>query len=134
MPSFGAQSPEARMSSAAQPPAPDRRRFMKTVGLVGASSALIPPLFAFAQAPTPPAGSSATPAPADTSKAAAGPPAPSEDAKALAAIVERRYGKHLTPEQLEQVTRELDGRVQAGRRLKDAKLANGDEPDFTFGA
>jgi hypothetical protein len=127
------------MSSAALPPAPGRRRFMKAVGLAGASSVLLPPLLAFAQIPTPPPGSGAAPAPADTTKAGtptapAGPSEPSEDARALAAIVRRRYGKHLTPDQLEQVTRELDGRVQGGRRLRDAKLANGDEPDFTFGA
>ena len=47
-------------------------------------------------------------------------------------IVRRRYGKHLTPEKLEAVTREMDGRVQGGKRLRESKLANGDEPDFTF--
>ena len=53
---------------------------------------------------------------------------------ALAEIVRRRYGKHLTPEQLEAVARELDGRLQGGKRMRETRLANGDEPDFTFHA
>jgi hypothetical protein len=45
-----------------------------------------------------------------------------------------RYGAHLTPEQLEAVTREIDSRVTGGKKLREAKLANSDEPDFTFQA
>ena len=30
--------------------------------------------------------------------------------------------------------RHFDGDVQAGKRLRTPKLANGDEPDFTFRA
>src|SRR5262245_519373 len=117
-----------------RPPAPDRRRFIKTVGLAGISSALAPPLLALAQTPMPPASGAATPAKPDTAAAPAGPPDISEDARTLAELVRRRYGKHLTPDQLESVARELDGRVQGGRRLRDAKLVNADEPDFTFKA
>jgi hypothetical protein len=117
-----------------QPPAPDRRRFIRTVGLAGLSSALVPPLLALAQTPTPPAGGSAAmPAKPDSAAVPAAPDV-SEDARTLAEIVRRRYGKHLTPDQLESVARELDGRIQGGRRLRDAKLTNGDEPDFTFHA
>ena len=58
----------------------------------------------------------------------------SEDARALTSIVERRYGKYLKPAQLEEVTSEIDRRLQLGRTLRDLKLANGDEPDFVFGA
>ena len=110
----------------------DRRRFLQVAGL-GLTSALGSPMLAMAQAggtpakpATPPAAAPATPA------APEGPPPISEDARALGEIVRRRYGKHLTPDQLEAVTRELDQRAQAGRRLKDAKLVNADEPDFTF--
>lgn len=117
-------------------PSVDRRRFLQIIGL-GVSSALTVPAVSFAQSASgpPKATTPATPAPA--TPPAATPPANtpseiSEDARALAEIVRRRYGKHLTPDQLEAVTRELDQRVQAGRRLKDAKLANRDEPDFTF--
>jgi hypothetical protein len=121
------------MPRSQQPPAPDRRRFIKTVGLVGLSSALTP--LAFAQTPPPPGGAMATAKPDSAAAAApAGPSEISEEAHSLADIVRRRYGKHLTPDQLEAVTRELDGRVQGGKRLRETKLANGDEPDFTFHA
>jgi hypothetical protein len=122
-----------------QPPqVTDRRRFLKTVGLAGLSSALVPTALAMAQATRPPGGA----APAKPDSAAPAPPAPapaapaeiSEDARSLAEIVRRRYGKHLSPEQLEAVARELDGRVQGGRRLREHRLANADEPDFTFRA
>ena len=117
-----------------------RRRFLQLAGLGLSTSAFA--AAAFAQtggtpAATPPAATppAATPPPATPSAPAPeGPPAISEDARDLAEIVRRRYGKYLTPEQLEAVARELDQRVQGGRRLKDAKLANSDEPDFTFHA
>ena len=121
------------MSRPPSPPAADRRRFLKTVGLAGLSSALAPTVVAFAQSATPPAGS--TPAKPDSAvapAAPAGPPEISEDARSLAEIVRRRYGKHLTPEQLEAVARELDGRIRGGKALREAKLTNGDEPDVTF--
>ena len=117
---------------ASQPPAPDRRRFLATLGIAGLASALPAPMKAFGQAVTPPSG--ATPAKPDSAAAPAAPPEISEDARSLAEIVRRRYGKHLTPEQLEAVTRELENRIQGGKRLRETKLANGDEPDFTFHA
>ncbi len=126
------------MSRTQQSSLTDRRRFLKTVGLAGISSALVPASLAFAQSATPPrAGAPAKP---DSVAAPAAPVAPagpseiSEDARSLGEIVRRRYGKHLTPEQLEAVTREMDGRIQGGKRLRASKLANGDEPDFTFHA
>jgi hypothetical protein len=116
-----------------QQSAVDRRRFLQIVGL-GVSSALTAPAISFAQSA---GGTPATPPPAatpPTPPAPSGPPEISEDARSLAEIVRRRYGKHLTPDQIEGVTRELDQRVQGGRRLKDAKLVNSDEPDVTFKA
>ena len=118
-----------------QPPlAADRRRFLKTIGLAGLSSALAPTTLALAQSVTPAGGTS--PAKPDSAAAPAptGPPEISEDARSLAEIVRRRYGKHLTPEQLEAITRELDGRLQGAKRMREAKLANADEPDITFRA
>ena len=111
-----------------------RRRFLQLAGL-GLSTAFGGAALA-QTSPTPPPATppAATPATPPAAAAPEGPPPISEDARSLAEIVRRRYGKHLTPEQLEAVTRELDGRVQAGRRLKDLKLANSDEPDFTFHA
>ena len=123
------------MTRLPQPPFTDRRRFLVTIGLAGLSSALVPTALSMAQAPTPAPGSA--PAKPDSTAAPAAPAGPaeiSEDARSLAEIVRRRYGKHLTPEQLEAVTRELDGRIQGGKRLRESKLANGEEPDFTFHA
>ena len=126
------------MSRSPQPPATDRRRFLVTIGMAGLSSALAPTALALAQSATPPVGGSAAKpdsAAAPTAPAApAGPSEISEDARSLGEIVRRRYGKHLAPEQLEAVTREMDGRIQGGKRLRENKLANGDEPDFTFHA
>ncbi len=111
-----------------------RRRFLRAAAVAGLAQAANVPALVLAQSAPKPAGA-ASPAPTQPEPAApAGPPPISEDARSLAEIVRRRYGQHLTPEQLEGVTRELDQRVQAGRRLKDAKLANGDEPDFAFRA
>jgi hypothetical protein len=103
------------------------------VGL-GLSAALGPPALAFAQAaggsaPAKPATPAVTP---PGTPLPAGPPPISEDARALGEIVRRRYGKHLSADQLEAVTRELEQRLQGGRRLKDWKFLNADEPDFTF--
>jgi hypothetical protein len=117
------------------PQAIDRRRFLQLTALAGVG-ALGAAGSVFAQS----SGGAAPPAKpdsaaADTSKhAPAGPPPISDDAKALGAIIQRRYGQHLTPEQLDQVTREIDGRIRAGKTLRGIKLANGDEPDFTFHA
>ena len=111
----------------------DRRRFLQLMGFGLSSAALALPGNALAQV------RAAGVATADSAKAAApaapaAPPPIAEDARSLAEIVRRRYGQHLTPDQLEAVTRELDGRIQSGKRLRDLKLANGDEPDFVFHA
>lgn len=114
----------------------DRRRFLKTVGLAGVTGcagALAVPVLtggraATAQAlPAPPAGAAA-----DTAKAA--PPEIGEDARALAGVVERRYGTHLTKQQLESIARDFDGDLKATKRLREVKLGNSVEPDFTFRA
>ena len=120
------------MSRLPQPPFTDRRRFLVTVGLAGLSSTLVPSALAFAQSATPPSGGA--PAKPDSAAAPAAPAEISDDARSLGEIVRRRYGKHLTPEQLEAVIRDLDGRIQGGKRLRESKLANGEEPDFTFHA
>ena len=121
-------------------PAPDRRRFLKLLTWVGMSSVLASQTVGLAAAQsgkpstkpaTPPPAATPMPAPADSSAA---PKPPSDDATALASIVERRYGKHLTPDQLEAITRDLDQRIQAGRRLRDVVLRNDEEPDTLFRA
>ncbi len=117
----------------------DRRRFLKLMGLVGVSSALGTAAIRLDAAEN---AKAAKPAAAAVPKAA--PPAPatpasppveiSEDARALAAIVERRYGKHLDAKQLHAVTEDLEQGIQSGQRLRAVKLANGDEPDTVFRA
>jgi hypothetical protein len=109
-----------------------RRRFLKAMGLAGIGSTLVPQAIALAQTAAPAAPPAATPATPDT--AAAKPPEISEDAKALASVIQRRYGQYLTPEQITSITKDFDGDIRAGKRLHDVKLANGDEPDFTFHA
>ena len=105
----------------ASPGAQARRRFLKTVGLAGLSSALAPAALSFAQSSAPP-------------PAATPPEPPSEDAWALAAIIRRRYGKQLSAEQIDSIAKDFDGDLKAGKRLHEVKLENGDEPDFTFHA
>jgi hypothetical protein len=114
---------------------PDRRGFLKSVGLAGISSVLVAPALSSARQPAPaaPAPAPATPAPADTAQAAA-PPELGEDARALAGIIERRYGAHLSKEQLGSIAQDFDGDLKALKRMREVKLGNGDEPDFTFRA
>ena len=110
------------MDASHDDPAPGRRRFIALMGLAGFTSALrVPAALAQAAAPAPPPA-----APAETP--------PSEDALALAGIVKRRYGQHLSDDDLKAVTEELEFRLQSGQRLRGAALTNGDEPDATFHA
>jgi hypothetical protein len=117
------------MSRPSHDDATGRRDFLRLVGFAGLLGAL-PAAGALAQTAAPPAPS------APASPALSAPPAPeiSEDARALAAIVQRRHGAHLDAAQLEAVTRDLERVVQNGRRLRAAKLVNADEPDATFRA
>lgn len=110
-------------------PSVPRRQFLKTVGIAGLSTALTPAALAFAQSAPPPAG-----AKLDSTKAPppAPPAPPGEDAKALTSIIERRYGKHLTKEQLESIAKDFEGDLRATERLRAVKLQNADEPDVTF--
>ena len=113
----------------------DRREFLKRVGLAGFSSVFVAPALSGAQVPAPAAAPvpAVSPAPADTAKAAALPEV-GEDARALAGIIGRRYGPHLSKEQLESIARDFDGDLKALKRMREVKLGNGDEPDFTFRA
>jgi hypothetical protein len=55
-------------------------------------------------------------------------------AQYLGEIVRQRYGQYLTPDQLADVLRGLDGAMQRSKRLREFKLKNSDEPDSTFHA
>ena len=113
----------------------DRREFLKSLGRAGISSVLVVPALSGAQVPAPvaPVVPVASPAPADTVNVAASPEI-GEDARALAGIIERRCGQHLSKEQLESIARDFDGDLKAVKRMREVKLGNADEPDFTFRA
>jgi len=59
---------------------------------------------------------------------------PSPEAEALAELVRIRYGKNLSTDQMTEVKRSLDNRLRNADRMKQYKLANGDEPAFIFSA
>jgi hypothetical protein len=73
-------------------------------------------------------------APGDESALQAQDEKPTPDAEALAEVVRIRYGKNLTDDQLTEVKRSINGRIRNADRLKQFKLANGDEPAFIFSA
>jgi len=110
-----------------------RRRFVQLMCWAGAAAAAHggPALSAAAQkskvanrpVPTPPP----SPSPSPGSEI-------SDEARALAEVVKRRYGANVSPQDLETITKDLDGDVKAIQRLREVKLANADEPDMTFKA
>jgi hypothetical protein len=104
-----------------------RRHFAKSV----ATTLLAAPLaasLANAQTPTKPKEPTAPPNP----QPGPSPQKPSPLTEAYTEVARVRFGEHLTPEQLEQVKKDLDGNVRAADRLRAVKLKNADEPDFTF--
>lgn len=111
----------------------DRRRFLTLTALAGLG-VVARPDGAFAQAPTPSATTAPPTAPSATPPTAAAPATqtPSEDARAIVGVLRRRYAGKLSDEQWETVMRDVDGDLAAGKRLREAKLANADEPDMVF--
>jgi hypothetical protein len=53
-------------------------------------------------------------------------------AEAYLEVARARFGDRLTPEQFEQVRKDLEANIQAAERLRAVKLKNEDEPDFVF--
>lgn len=113
--------------------APDRtsrRSFTKTVAATLVATPLASTL-AHAQnkaAPKePPAPPNPQPSPSPQQK-------PSPVADAYFEVLRARFGEHITPEQVEQVKKDLQGNVRASDALRAVKLRNEDEPDFIFGA
>jgi hypothetical protein len=112
-----------------------RRRFVQLLGWAGVvAMARGGPALAAAAAKSraksmpPPAPTPVAPAPP------AGPPEISEEARALAEVVRRRYGEQLSEGDLQTIARDLDGDLRGAKRLREVKLANADEPDMTFHA
>jgi hypothetical protein len=103
-----------------------RRQFAKSV----ATTLLAAPLAAsLANAQTPTKKEATAPPNPQPSPS---PQKPSPLTEAYTEVARVRFGEHLTPEQLEQVRKDLDGNVRAADRLRAVKLKNADEPDFTF--
>jgi Spy/CpxP family protein refolding chaperone len=96
-----------------------RRRFLKNVAGISAVALTTPLAVAPAHAPQ-------QPAPQQPS------PTTPTQAQLLGEIVRQRYGQFLTPDQLSDVMRSLDGALQRAKRLREFKLKNSDEPDFVF--
>jgi hypothetical protein len=104
-----------------------RRQFAKSITATLVAAPLAAQL-AKAQTPTKPKEAVAPPAPQPSPAS----PKPSPLAEAYAEVARVRFGEKLTPEQLEQVKKDLDGNARTADRLRAVKLKNGDEPDFTF--
>ncbi len=125
---------DAHEESREEAPSIGRRRFVRWLGLGGLLAGIGGALSglgahdARAQAAppaTPPATLPATPST---------PPPPSDEAKALQAILVARYGAHLDDAQKEALLPALDQTVQSGKALRAKSLANAVEPDFIFRA
>ena len=112
---------------------PDRREFLKILGIAGVTATLGTPAVALAQTAKVDAKEGAKPKPEPASPPAEEPEI-SPDARSMLEIVKRRYGKHLSEEQLQEVLEELNWRVTAGAALRKVPFANGDEPDFIHSA
>jgi hypothetical protein len=102
----------------------DRRSFVKFIPAVGAAGLVAVNLPVISPAQTPSA--SPTPIPSPT------PAQPSPLAEAYAEVARVRFGKHLEDSQWDRVKRDLEGNVRTADRLRESKLKNSDEPDFTF--
>lgn len=56
----------------------------------------------------------------------------SGEAESIFKMVQVKYGDRLNASELEEVRKGVDAIVEAVESMRSAKLANGDEPDFTF--
>ena len=111
-------------------PKTSRRQFAKSVTVTLMAAPLVVRL-AKAQTPAKPKEAVAPPNP-QPSPAAQQKPSPL--AEAYTEVARVRFGDKLTPEQLEQIKKDMDGNLRSADRLRAVKLKNGDEPDFIFSA
>ena len=120
---------------------PGRRRFVQLLGWAGvATMARGGPALAQAASRSrgvsskPDSASAPPPSPAAPPASAPVPTGPSAEALALAEVARQRYGAQLSAEELATIAKDLDGDLAGIKRLREAKLANADEPDLTFHA
>ena len=117
-----------------------RRHFLRWLGLAGLVAGASPVAFAASKPkPTPVPQAPATPP--DTGRPRRRLPrgprrsSPPRTRARSPGSCERRYGKHLTPSSSRRVDARARGRPARRRGgCATSKLANGDEPDFTFHA
>ena len=126
--------PRRRPGAQRTPMSRERRQFLKLAAIAGATSAIAGIPAALAETAARPDTTKAAPPPPAAPATPEVPPDVVADAKALLSIIERRYGKYLNSEQIAAVERDLQNRVRAGKALREAKLANSDEPDTVFRA
>jgi hypothetical protein len=89
-----------------------RREFAKSLALAGAVAPLVavPAIDATAQ------------------------PKPSALGDALTNVIVATYGQHLTAQELDRISRDMQEYVPSIENLRKFELTNADEPDFTFHA
>src|SRR5688500_1294555 len=104
-----------------------RRHFAKSVATT-LMAAPPPASMVKSQTPTKPKHATAPPGPQPGQTQQR----PSPLAEAYRGVASARFGDKLSPEQLEQVKKDLEGNVRNADRLRSVKLKNGDEPDFIF--
>ncbi len=110
-------------------PSSSRRRFTKAVATTIVAAPLASRI-AEAQKPTATKEAAAPPNP----QAAQRQQKPSPLTEAYAEVARARFGDQLSPEQFEQVKKDLEANLQSAERLRAVKLKNEDEPDFIFNA
>lgn len=106
-----------------------RRRFAKSMATTLVAAPLAASLVK-SQTPTKPKEATAPPNPQPSPT----PQKPTPLSEAYGEVARIRFGGKLTPEQLEQIRKDLDGNIRNADRLRAVKLKNADEPDFIFSA
>lgn len=104
-----------------------RRHFAKSIATTLVAAPIAAKL-AKAQTPAKPKEAAAPPNPQPTTA----PQQPSPLAAAYTEVARVRFGEKCTPEQLEQIKKDLDAYARTADRLRAVKLKNADEPDFIF--
>ncbi len=107
-----------------------RREFTRTIAATLISAPLAAATLSRAQTPV---TTKQTPAPPNPQPSPTS-PKPTPLAEAYAEVARVRFGQQVTPEQFEQIKKDLEGNVRVADRLRAVKLKNADEPDFAFSA
>jgi hypothetical protein len=103
-----------------------RRQFAKSIAVAAAAGPLVVAQSAVPR-PIPPVPPPVPPAPG-----AVTPAAPSPLGRAYTDMVRATYGQHLTPAELERIGSDFNEAAPYVESFRKFKLANADEPDFTF--